>query len=130
MGSDDSLCSSTCTELMQSYFLYSAILALKLLALGPLAALVCNREKVQRANVSDLKNLTPFWLVAALYITTSPDKQTALSLLRLYVIARFVAALGYVLRLPKTATETAFFVSFCIPAFMGGCVVYTYRNAV
>lgn len=117
-------------DLMKSYFLYSAILALKLLALAPLASIVCNPEKVQRANLSDLKNLTPFWLVAALYMTTSPDEVTALVLLRTFVIARFVAAVGYVKRLPKMAIELAFFVSFAITSYMGGCVVYTYRTAL
>ncbi|XP_028160167.1 microsomal glutathione S-transferase 1-like [Ostrinia furnacalis] len=123
-------CALPCTDLMQSYFLYSAILALKLLALAPLASLVCNPEKIQRANLSDLKNLTPFWLVAALYMTTSPDHVTAIILLRVFVLARFVAALGYVKRLPKMAVEMAFFVSFAITSYMGGCVVYTYRAAL
>ncbi|CAH0399887.1 unnamed protein product [Chilo suppressalis] len=124
MSSQSSLCPS-CTDLMQSYFVYSAILAIKLLALAPLAAVMCNPEKVQRANVSDLKNLTPFWLVAAFYITTSPERNTALTLLRCFVLARFVAALGYVKRLPKMATELAFFVSFSITAYMSGYVVFT-----
>lgn len=123
-------CATPCSGLMQSYFLYSAILALKLLALKPLASIVCNPEKVQRANISDLKNLTPFWLVAALYMTTSPDEATALSLLRAFVAARFVAALGYVKKLPRMAVEGAFFVSFAITSFMGGWVVYTYRAAL
>lgn len=123
-------CATPCSLLMQSYFLYSALLALKLLALAPMAAIACHPEKVQRANISDLKNLTPFWLVAALYMTTSPDEATAIALLRVYVIARFIAAIGYVQRLPKTATELAFFVSFAITSFMGSWVVYTYRAAL
>ncbi|KAL0830740.1 hypothetical protein ABMA28_002868 [Loxostege sticticalis] len=126
----NSLCALPCTDLMQSYFLYSAILALKLLALAPLASIVCNPEKVQRANISDLKNLTPFWLVAALYMTTSPDRLLAVGLLRVFVLARFVAALGYVKKLPRMAVELAFFVSFAITSYMGGKVVYTYRDAL
>ncbi|XP_030021900.2 microsomal glutathione S-transferase 1-like, partial [Manduca sexta] len=112
--------SSENSMLMQSYYLYSAILALKLLALAPLAQIVCNPEKVQRANISDLKNLTPFWLVAGLYMTTSPDEQTAITLLRLFVAARFVAAVGYVQSMPRMAVEMAFFVSFAVTSFMGG----------
>lgn len=118
------------SSLMQSYFFYSAVLALKLLSLAPLAALVCSPEKVQRANISDLKNLTPFWLVAALYITTSPDELTAKTLLRAYVAARVVAALGYIIKLPKCLVEGAFFVSFCITSYMGGWVIYIYHNAI
>lgn len=116
--------------LVNSYYLYSAILALKLLALSPLAQIVCSPEKVQRANISDLKNLTPFWLVAALYMTTCPDEKTAIALLRLFVAARFVAALGYVTKLPKSVVELAFFVSFAITSFMGAWVVYYYRSAL
>lgn len=123
-------CATPCSLLMQSYFLYSALLALKLLALVPLAAVMCNPEKLQRANISDLKNLTPFWLVAALYMTTSPDEATAVALLRLYVLARFVSAIGYVQRLPKMATEAAFFVSFAITTYMGAYVAFTYRAAI
>ncbi|KAJ0183436.1 hypothetical protein K1T71_001412 [Dendrolimus kikuchii] len=123
-------CATPCSALMQSYFLYSAILALKLLALAPIASIVCNPEKVQRANISDLKNLTPFWLVAALYMTTSPDEKTALTLLRAYVVARFIAAAGYIIKLPHKTTEFAFFVSFAITCFMGAWVVITYRTAI
>ncbi|PZC75652.1 hypothetical protein B5X24_HaOG205895 [Helicoverpa armigera] len=121
---------SASSFLMQSYFLYSALLALKLLALIPLASIVCNPEKVKRANISDLKNLTPFWLVAALYMTTSPDPIAARSLLRLYVFARMIAAVGYLHTLPRLAKEMAFFVSFAITSFMGANVVYTYRSAL
>ncbi|CAH0586847.1 unnamed protein product [Chrysodeixis includens] len=123
-------CATPCSLLMQSYFLYSALLALKLLALAPLASVVCNPEKAQRANISDLKNLTPFWLVAALYMTTSPDETTAIALLRVYVVARFIAVAGYFQKLPKTLTEVAFFVSFGITSFMGSWVVYTYKTAL
>ncbi|XP_053604370.1 microsomal glutathione S-transferase 1-like [Plodia interpunctella] len=117
-------------SLIHSYFLYSAILALKLLILLPLSNIVCNPMKLQRANISNLKNLTPFWLVAGLYVTTHPDKTTALMLIRVYVLARFVSALSYVSKLPRIATESAFFVSFAITCFMGFTVVYTYRQAI
>ncbi|CAH2230838.1 jg15289 [Pararge aegeria aegeria] len=118
------------SRLLQSYYLYSAILALKLLAFVPLAALVCNPEKVQRANISDLKNLTPFWLVGALYITTQPAENTALNLFRAYLLARLVTAMGYIFTLPRFLKEVAFYVSFGINCFMSGWVVYTYRNAI
>ncbi|CAK1555227.1 unnamed protein product [Leptosia nina] len=117
-------------DLLQSYYLYSAVLALKLLALRPLASIVCHPEKVQRANISDLKNLTPFWLVAGLYMTTSPDPVTALTLLRAFVVARLVAAVGYITRIPTMLKELAFFVSFTITAYMGACVVIEYKNAI
>lgn len=117
-------------ELTQTYYLYAAILALKLLALAPLASMVCNPDKIQRANLSDLKHLTPFWLVAALYTTTSPDTATAVNLMRAFVVARFVAAAGYVTKLPKVAIEAAFFISFAITSYMGACVIYTYKAAL
>lgn len=117
-----------CPNMLQSYFLYSALLALKLLALKPLAAIACNPDKLQRANLSDLKNLTPFWIVAALYTTTTPNVDTALALFRLYFVARCIAAIGYVRRIPRLAVEGAFFVSFAITSFMAAWVVYTYRK--
>ncbi|XP_045769123.1 microsomal glutathione S-transferase 1-like [Maniola jurtina] len=113
-------------DLMQSYYLYSAALALKLLAFIPLAALAWDPEKIHR----DLKTLTTFWVVAALYVTTSPDHSTALNLFRGYALARLVVALGYLYTLPKCMKEVAFYVSFGITSFMGGWVVYTYRNAL
>ncbi|XP_069358108.1 microsomal glutathione S-transferase 1-like [Maniola hyperantus] len=121
---------SVSVDLMQSYYLYSAALALKLLAFVPLATLVCDPDKIQRATITGLKNLTPFWLVAALYVTTSPDHGTALSLFRGYALARLVIAFGYLYNLPKCVKELAFYVSFGITSFMGGWVVYTYRNAL
>lgn len=117
-------------NLMQSYYLYAAILAVKLLALMPMANVVCHPEKIQRANLSDLKHLTPFWLVAALYMTTQPDKDLALNLMRAFVLARFVAAAGYVTKIPKQLIEGAFFVSFAINTYMCAFVILTYKNAM
>lgn len=117
-------------NLMHSYYLYAAILAIKLLALAPMANVVCNPEKIQRANLSDLKHLTPFWLVAALYMTTQPDKDLAVNLLRGFVLARFVAAIGYVVKIPKHLVEGAFFVSFAITTYMCAFVIYAYKNAI
>ncbi|KAJ8723202.1 hypothetical protein PYW08_003114 [Mythimna loreyi] len=115
---------------MQTYFLYSALLALKLLAFVPLACLMKQPESVLRANISDLKHLTPFWLVSALYMTTSPNIDVARVLLRIYVLARIVSAMGYLLKLPRCSTEIAFLVSFAITCYMSSSVVYTYRNAL
>lgn len=117
-------------NLMHSYYLYAAILAIKLLALAPMANVVCNPEKIQRANLSDLKHLTPFWLVAALYVTTQPDKELALNLLRGFVVARIIAAIGYVVKIPKQLVECAFFVSFAITTYMSAFVIYAYKNAI
>lgn len=117
-------------NLMHSYYLYAAILAIKLLALVPMSNVVCNPEKIQRANLSDLKHLTPFWLVAALYMTTQPDKDLAINLLRGFVVARIVAAIGYVVKIPKQLVECAYFVSFAITTYMSAFVIYAYKNAI
>lgn len=116
--------------LMQSYYLYAAVLALKLLAFVPLASIMCNPDKVQRANLSDLKHLTPFWLVAALYVTTSPDYTTAVNLMRAFVAARMVVAAGYITKIPKMAVEASFFMSFAITTFMAGWVINEYKSSL
>lgn len=118
------------SPLMQSYFLYSALLALKLLALVPIASVAKCPDTVRRANLSDLKHLTPFWLVAALYMTTSPDLFLATSLLRVYLAARLISAISYMVELPKCVQENAFIASFVITCYMGSSVVLYYRSAL
>lgn len=119
-------------ELMSSYNLYSAILALKLLGLAALSTVqpFCTPDKAIRASVSDLKHLTPFWVIAAVYLATNPDPVTALTLLRMFVVARILIAMGYVLQLPKKITDCASCVSFLVTGYMGGAVVYFYRNSL
>lgn len=117
-------------NLMHSYYLYSALLAVKLLALIPMANMVCNREKIQRANLSDLKHLTPFWLVAALYMTTQPDRDLAMNLMRGFVLARLIAAVGYIVEIPKQLVEGAFYISFAINTYMCAFVIFAYKNAI
>lgn len=118
------------SELMDTYFFYSAVLALKLLFYIPLFSIVCNGEKIQSAYINDLKYLPSFWVVAALYVTTSPDATTAKTLLRMFGAARSVAAIGLVYRLPKPSKQLAFFMSFAKPCFMGLSVMYVYRSAL
>ncbi|KAJ8716772.1 hypothetical protein PYW07_003399 [Mythimna separata] len=118
------------SPLMQTYFLYSALLALKLLAFVPLASVMCQPENVLRANMNDLKNLTLFWLVSALYMTTSPSLEVAKNLLRIYVISRFISATSYFFDVPKCTREFAYLVSFAITGYMSSSVVYYYRDAL
>ncbi|XP_049872902.1 uncharacterized protein LOC126371631 [Pectinophora gossypiella] len=117
-------------NLYHTYYFYAALLAVKLLSLLPLGHCMCSVEKFQKANMSDLKHLTPFWLLAGLFVTTSPDPNLAINLMRAFAVARFVSALGYICDIPKCATEGAFFVSFTITSFMGAAVVWKYSNAI
>lgn len=119
-------------DIMSSYHLYSAILGLKLLTLSALSSIdpSCFPEKVTRASVADLKHLTPFWLIAGLYISTDPDENMAVYLLRAFVIARLILAFSYVQKVPRMLTQCAMWVSFGVTGYMGAWVVYYYRNAI
>lgn len=129
--SEQEVIMSADNSLMQTYMVYSAVLALKLLFLNPVSHMVCDHNKIRRAHLSDLKNLTPFWVVSALYVTTDPDPTTAVNLFRVYLAARLVAVIGYVFRpTPKLVKELAFFLSFTITGFMAVWVIYKYRNCI
>ncbi|XP_063381893.1 uncharacterized protein LOC134668342 [Cydia fagiglandana] len=115
--------------LLQSYYLYSALLALMVLGM-PFIASVLSCPGVQgRVCVSDLKQLTPFWLIAAFYTTTSPDVTTAVCLFRMFVATKFMNLLGMATPTPRCVEEAAFAMSVAITTYMGVMVVYAYRDA-
>lgn len=47
-------------------------------------------ERVRRAHLNDLENIPAFLLAAFFYILSEPDVVTALVLIRIAVIARFI----------------------------------------
>ncbi|CAH0586846.1 unnamed protein product [Chrysodeixis includens] len=124
--------------LMQTYMVHSALLVIKLLALSPLAAMTwvrkgvfSNPDIVRRAYLSELKNLAPFWLVGALYVTTSPEEHIGISLFRMYTTARMVVILGYATKpAPPVFTDFALILSYVITCYMSLYVVYYYREAI
>lgn len=117
------------SELMPSYYFYSAVLAFKLLALAPIALFVCNGDKFIRVSRNGLANVTPFWLLSGMYMTTNPDRLEALMLLRAYVAARILSAATSFCKVPEKLKKLFIFVAYGITMYMVGKIILTYHEA-
>nr|QLI62199.1 glutathione S-transferase 3 [Streltzoviella insularis] len=141
---------------VQSYIVYSAILALKLLFLSPLTGMTrmargvfANPEDVQsfkkgkvkfddpaverirRAHLNDLENIPAFWVLGALYLTTNPVASWATLLFRVYTAGRVLHTIVYAVKpLPQPSRAIAFFIPFVIMVYMGVQVVLYYITAL
>nr|UYI58582.1 glutathione S-transferase 11 [Grapholita molesta] len=140
---------------VQSYIVYSAILALKLLSVSTLTAMkriskkvyanpedavslkgkvVLNDpdvERVRRAHLNDLENIPAFWLLGALYVTTAPVAAWATLLFRVYTAGRFIHTFVYaVVPLPQPARGIAYGIPYLIKWYMGIQVVLHYASAL
>ncbi|XP_068628483.1 microsomal glutathione S-transferase 1-like [Battus philenor] len=141
--------------IVQSYILYSAILALKLLAVVILTArvrftkkifaneedtaLVTGKvkyddpdvERVRRVHRNDLENIPAFWILGALYLFTRPEAACALFLFRVYTVCRILHTIVYVVR-PVTQPMRAivFLISYFIKCYMGIKVVLHFITAL
>ncbi|XP_047984902.1 uncharacterized protein LOC125225302 [Leguminivora glycinivorella] len=140
---------------VQSYIVYSAILALKLLALSTLtgmkrmskkvfanpedAAALKGKvnlndpevERVRRAHLNDLENIPAFWLLGALYVTTAPVAAWATLLFRVYTVSRFIHTFVYaVVPMPQPARGIAYGVPYLIKWYMGIQVILHYAAAL
>lgn len=140
---------------MQSYIAYSGILALKVLG----TAILTSRaryskkafanpedavggkgkvklddpdvERVRRAHLNDLENIPAFWLLGALFLTTSPEAAWATLLFRIYTAGRVLHTFVYAVRpLPQPARAIAFGVPYLITLYMGVKVVSHYIFAL
>ncbi|KAJ8723200.1 hypothetical protein PYW08_003112 [Mythimna loreyi] len=124
--------------LTQTYMVHSALLVVKLLALSPVATITLvshgwfpDVDTVRRAYLTELKNLAPFWIVGALYVTTQPDTNIGISLFRLFTAARMILILGYATKpISPVITNFALALSYVITCYMSMYVVYHYRNAI
>ncbi|XP_045760824.1 microsomal glutathione S-transferase 1-like [Maniola jurtina] len=140
---------------VQSYIIYSAILALKLLAVGTLTSLVRMGkgifsnpedakafkgkvklddpivERTRRAHLNDLENIPAFWILGALYLTTAPAAAWATLLFRVYTVCRVIHTLVYaVIPLPQPARGIAYMVPYIIKWYMGVQVILYYLSAL
>ena len=140
---------------VQSYILYSAILALKLLSLSTLTGIVrLSRgvfanpedakglrgkvklddpavERTRRAHLNDLENIPAFWILGALYVTTGPAAAWATLLFRVYTVSRIVHTIVYaIVPLPQPARALAYLVPYVIKWYMGVQVVLYYITAL
>lgn len=140
---------------VQSYLLYSAILALKILAMSALTAITrISRgvfanpedakalkgkvkfddqavERVRRGHLNDLENIPAFWILGALYLTTGPVAAWATLLFRVYAAGRILHSIVYcVVPLPQPARGLAFGIPMMISFYMGAQVVLYYIPAL
>nr|WAS27878.1 glutathione S-transferase [Mythimna separata] len=142
--------------LVQSYIVYTAILALKLLALSPMTGMTrvargvfANPEdaksmkggkvkyddpvieRIRRAHLNDLENIPAFWVLAALYVTTNPAVAWATLLFRVFTVCRIIHTIVYaVVPLPQPARGIAFGIPLLINFYMGAQVVLYYITAL
>ncbi|XP_049804623.1 microsomal glutathione S-transferase 1-like [Schistocerca nitens] len=129
---------------LRDYAYYSALLGLKVLALGPLTARQRFRkkvfvnpedakffdgslkqddpdvERVRRAHHNDLENIPVFMLIGGLYTLTNPDRELALNLYRGYFAFRLAHTIVYaVYPVPQPARALCHFGALSICVFMG-----------
>lgn len=81
------------SPITRAYMAHAALLAIKLLLLSPITALTWvkkglfqNVDIVRRAYLTELKVVSPYWILSALYITTNPEEHVAITLLRFVII--------------------------------------------
>jgi len=66
-------------------------------------------ERVRRAHQNDLENILPFLILGLLYIFTNPELATATLVFRIFVGARIMHTVVYLLVVPQPARALAFF---------------------
>lgn len=140
---------------VQSYILYSAILALKLLSVSTLTSLVrMSRgvfanpedaktlkgkvkfddpavERTRRAHLNDLENIPAFWILGALYVTTGPAAAWATLLFRIYTVSRIIHTVVYaIIPFPQPTRAIAYAIPYSIKWYMGVQVILYYITAL
>lgn len=140
---------------VQSYIIYSAILAVKLLFMSTLTGktrytknVFANEEdtrrtkgkvkfddpdveRVRRAHLNDLENIPAFWLLAALYLTTAPAATFATLLFRIFTIGRVLHTIVYaIIPLPQPSRAIAYSIPYLINLYMGIQVILYYLSAL
>ncbi|XP_041973587.1 microsomal glutathione S-transferase 1-like [Aricia agestis] len=140
---------------VRSYLVYSGVLSLKVLAMAFLTAkqrykkkVFANEEdaksakgvvklndpdveRVRRAHLNDLENIPAFWILGALYVTTSPSPWLATTLFRVFTASRIVHTIVYAVKpLPQPARALAFMFPMGIMWYMGVTVIMHYASAL
>merc|ERR1712002_10781 len=123
-------------ELLEAYAFYSAIILAKMLLMPLLTARqrfatksfissedIAGKDKddgfttgpnedverVRRAHQNDIENIFPFLFLGLLYILTNPAVATATLVFRIFVGARILHTIVYLLVIPQPARALAFF---------------------
>ncbi|CAB3237279.1 unnamed protein product [Arctia plantaginis] len=140
---------------VQSYIVYTAILALKMLAMSPMTATMrvmrgvfANPEdakagkgkvkfddpiveRIRRAHLNDLENIPAFWVLAALYVTTGPAAAWATLLFRVFTVARIIYTIVYaIIPIPPPARGIAYVVALTVNFYMTVQVILYYITAI
>ncbi|XP_013195004.2 microsomal glutathione S-transferase 1-like [Amyelois transitella] len=131
---------------VQAYILYSAILAVKLLALGPItgftrmakgtfaspedAKLLKGKvktdetvERIRRAHLNDLENIPAFWILGVLYLTTGPNVVWASLLFKMYTAARVSHTIFYTIIAAQPFRGLSWMIAFVIMLYMAVHVI-------
>ncbi|KAG7176023.1 microsomal glutathione S-transferase 1-like [Homarus americanus] len=131
-----------------SYIFWSAVLAAKVLVMGPITgyyrisrkafanpedALHMGAkdtktnpevERVRRAHQNDLENIPVFWVAGLFYVLTNPSPFTAYLLFRAFSAARILHTLLYLGGSPYRGM--AFFLGTLVNFFIVGNVLYSF----
>merc|ERR1712002_1102347 len=87
-----------------------------------------NVERVRRAHQNDIENVVPFLILGFIYIFTNPALSTALLVFRLFVGARILHTIVYLLIIPQPARALTFFVNVGVNLFMGYKIITTFMQ--
>merc|ERR1711997_89846 len=136
-------------DLFQAYAFYTAIVVFKMMIMSFLTArqrfktmtfissedakqpgTKCGSnediERVRRAHQNDIENVVPFAILGFLYIFTAPAYGTALLCYRLFVGARILHSIVYLLVIPQPSRALAFFVGIFVNLFMAYKIITTF----
>jgi len=84
-------------------------------------------ERVRRAHLNDLENLTPFFIIGFLYVLTDPNVMLATMLYRIIAAARIIHTLVYaVYPIRQPARGIAFITALLPTVFMAVMVIITF----
>merc|ERR1712241_1458156 len=136
-------------ELFKAYAFYAAVVTVKVLMMAFLTARQRFRtgvfissedakqpgtktgvnedvERVRRAHQNDIENILPFLILGFLYMFTNPAYSTALLVFRLFVGARILHTIVYLLVIPQPSRALAFFVNVGVNIFMAYKIIVTF----
>jgi len=83
-------------------------------------------ERVRRAHMNDIENIVPFLILGFLYLFTQPSVSTATNLYRVFVGARIIHSIVYLLQVPQPARAIAFFAGIGVNLYMGYKIITTF----
>merc|ERR1712227_50364 len=85
-----------------------------------------NVERVRRAHQNDIENILPFLILGFLYMFTNPAYATALLCYRIFVGARILHTIVYLLVIPQPSRALAFFAGIFVNIFMAYKIITTF----